>query len=427
MSFDYRARTRTRRFTVLAPISAALSFMLAAGVAHAEPLTLEEVLSRTLSGSPAVQFNAAHLGASNASITEARARPRGAIGVDIEDFAGTGPYSGVDGSQTSAWYERTWERGGKRRARIQAAETGVEVTVQRNRLRLLDLMEQVQIAWVEAAAAEEAIAIAEQRLEAARRMEGEVSRRAARALDPLFAVERAKTAVAQDRIALDQAREGARIARANLAAFWGGSADISLEGAAFDELADTAATEDQNPDLALLNAEREAAQARVRLAETNDAADPTARIGVRHYGPGNEVALLVGGSLPLGSRAANQGNVERARAEQLVAETEIAVARIERMREFERLIAQRGLLADEVNRIQREVLPSAERAVELVQTGFARGGTAFTLMEVGQAQQAVAEARSRRIDLLRRFHLTGARIDRLTGRHISLLSSAEKR
>jgi outer membrane protein, heavy metal efflux system len=73
------------------------------------------------------------------------------------------------------------------------------------------------------------------------------------------------------------------------------------------------------------------------------------------------------------------------------------------------------------------VLPSAARAVTLVRDGFARGGTAFTFLEVNQAQQAVVDARSRRVELLRRFHLGGARLDRLTGRHASLLSSAENR
>jgi cobalt-zinc-cadmium efflux system outer membrane protein len=39
----------------------------------------------------------------------------------------------------------------------------------------------------------------------------------------------------------------------------------------------------------------------------------------------------------------------------------------------------------------------------------------------------VVDVRSRRVDLLRRFHLAGARLDRLTGRHAPLLSSAEIR
>src|SRR3546814_10439656 len=64
---------------------------------------------------------------------QADVRPRDVIGVDVEDFAGTGPYSPTDRSQTTAWYERTWERGGKREARVGSARSELEVAQQRGR------------------------------------------------------------------------------------------------------------------------------------------------------------------------------------------------------------------------------------------------------------------------------------------------------
>ncbi len=61
----------------------------------------------------------------------------------------------------------------------------------------------------------------------------------------------------------------------------------------------------------------------------------------------------------------------------------------------------------------------------LVRDGYNRGGTAFTFLEVAQAQQAMIDVYDRRIQLLRSYHLDGARLDRLTGRHAFLISSAE--
>ncbi|RYE37885.1 MAG: TolC family protein, partial [Hyphomicrobiales bacterium] len=88
--------------------------------------------------------------AGEASVRQAGVRPRDVIGVDVEDFAGSGPYSPVDRSQTTAWYERTWERGGKREARVGSARSEAKVVEQRRRLRMLDVLEKVQMAWVEA-------------------------------------------------------------------------------------------------------------------------------------------------------------------------------------------------------------------------------------------------------------------------------------
>jgi cobalt-zinc-cadmium efflux system outer membrane protein len=426
MQNPVRARVRTRFFSALV-IGSALSLLFASQTAVAQDLTLADALSRVARGDPSIAVSTAQRQAAEASIRQADVRPRDVIGVDVEDFAGTGPYSPIDRSQTTAWYERTWERGGKREARVGSARSELEVAQQRGRLRMLDVLGQVQAAWVDVLAVEAAIPVADERLAVAQRLEREVARRVGRALDPLFAGERARTAVAQARITRDQAVENARIARASLAAWWGGGPDFQIDARAFFQVADMAPVGEDIVDLGLLDAERQAAEARIKLAEANSVTDPTMRAGVRHFGQGNEVALVVGGSIPLGGRQANRGNVERAQAERLAAEAELAVARVERKREINRLVAQRAALLTEIGRIEREVLPSAERAVVLVRDGFNRGGTAFTFLEVAQAQQAVIDARTRRLELLRRYHLDGVRLDRLTGRHASLITSAENR
>jgi cobalt-zinc-cadmium efflux system outer membrane protein len=426
MQNPVRARVRTRFFSALV-IGSALSLLFASQTAVAQDLTLADALSRVARGDPSIAVSTAQRQAAEASIRQADVRPRDVIGVDVEDFAGTGPYSPIDRSQTTAWYERTWERGGKREARVGSARSELEVAQQRGRLRMLDVLGQVQAAWVDVLAVEAAIPVADERLAVAQRLEREVARRVGRALDPLFAGERARTAVAQARITRDQAVENARIARASLAAWWGGGPDFQIDARAFFQVADMAPVGEDIVDLGLLDAERQAAEARIKLAQANSVTDPTMRAGVRHFGQGNEVALVVGGSIPLGGRQANRGNVERAQAERLAAEAELAVARVERKREINRLVAQRTALLTEIGRIDREVLPSAERAVVLVRDGFNRGGTAFTFLEVAQAQQAVIDARTRRLELLRRYHLDGVRLDRLTGRHASLIASAENR
>src|SRR3546814_6372961 len=99
--------------------------------------------------------------------------------------------------------------------------------------------------------------------------------------------------------------------------------------------------------------------------------------------------------LPLGTKAANRGNIVRAEAEQRAIEADIAVTRVEIGREIDRLVAERGLIAAEIKRIDAEVLPSASRAVRLIQDGLARGGTAFTFLEFSQADRKSTRLNSR--------------------------------
>ncbi|WP_137751292.1 TolC family protein [Sphingopyxis sp. L1A2A] len=393
--------------------------------ASAQTLNLDEVLARVATADPAIAANAARRDAAGAAILQADVRPRDVVGVDFEDFAGTGPYSPLNRSQATGWYERTWERGGKREARIGAARADVSVVGAQNRVRLLDRLARVQAAWVEALAAQAAIPVAETRLADLRRVELDVVKRVTGALDPWFAAERARTNVAQAEIALEQAREAARIARASLAAWWDGDGDFALDPAVLQKLDMTVPPRGESADVAVLAAESAAAEAKVRLAETGNIADPSGRVGLRHFGDGNDLAIMVGGSIPLGSKGANRGNVVRAQADKRAIEADMAVTRVEIDREIDRLIADRQLIVAEIGRIDAEVLPSANRAVRLIRDGLARGGTAFTFLEFSQAQTALSEACSRRVELLRRFHLLGVRLDRLTGRHIPLLARME--
>src|SRR3546814_12242997 len=105
---------------------------------------------------------------------------------------------------------------------------------------MLDVLGQVQAAWVDVLAAEAAIPVADERLAVAQRLEREVARRVGRALDPLFAGERAHTAVAQARIAREQAVETARIARASLAEWVGGGTDFRIDARTFFQAEATA-------------------------------------------------------------------------------------------------------------------------------------------------------------------------------------------
>lgn len=420
---DRAGRARSRLAT-----TAVAALLALPAWAYAQPLSLTDVLTRAAGHDLTRPVAEARIQAAEASVRQAAVKPNPTVGLDVENFAGTGDRNTVEDTETTLYWQQTLERGGKREARMGAARADIAVTRLRTQVRALDQLATVQTLWVEAAAAAEAIGIAEARLTAAQRLERETARRVVAARDPLFAGERARTAVAQAGIALDHARAHARDARAALAAYLG-QPDVEIDASSFASLASTAApvTALEPLDLRLLEAERDAAMARIRIEEARTVWDPTVRAGVRHFSAGGDVAFVVGGSIPLGLKETNRANIDRARAERTAAEAEVAVARAEREREISRLIARRGTTAAELRRIEAEVLPSARRAIELVRDGFNRGGGAFTYLEVTEAQRAEIDAQARRLDLLKSFNLDGVRLDRLTGRHAGLIATAESR
>ena len=259
-------------------------------------LDLPEALARASAADPGGAGWDARFAAAEANVRQAGVKPNPLLGLEMENFAGSGAYSLLDRTETTLSYQQTLERGGKREARVGLARASAEVTRRRRDIRRLDLLRDVQAAYAEALAAEADLLIAEARLVAAQSAQSDVTRRVRAARDPLFAGSRAEATTAQAEIERDQARVAARNARDVVSRYWGGSADFALSLEAFfsvgppsGDLAVAAA------DLALLEAERDVASSSVRLEQSRAVTDPTVRAGVRYFGDGSDVALVVGG------------------------------------------------------------------------------------------------------------------------------------
>lgn len=387
----------------------------------AEVLSLEEALNRAARSDPALAGTSARLRAGEAAVRQADVRPNPTLGLEVENLPTLGGGDLLDRTETTLRYEQSFERGGDREARAGLArrEAGL-ITVEAG-IRGLDRLEEAQRAWAEALAAQAELEIARARLDRMETFHAEVQRRVGAARDPLFAGARAEAELAQAQIDFDQAEIELRLARAVLARFWQGRSDFALDPSAFEDTSSAReiAGDPAEIDLAFFAIQQDIADARVRVEQARAVPDATVSVGVRHFWEGQDVGLVVGGSIPLGRYDRNEGAIDRARAEGVAAAADLHALREERQREIARLQVVLASSAMEVRRISEESLPQAERAVELVREGFARGG--FSYNDVVATQNALLDLRARRVAVLREFHFNRARLDRLTGAHADLL------
>ena len=408
----------------LAATALTASFLTATGGGaqpSAPPLSLTDALSRAAALDPSRAALDARVLAGEAAIRQAGLKPNPTLGVELENFAGTGAYSLFDRTEATVSYQQTLERGSKRDARTGLARGQLEVARLRGAVRALDVLHDVQIAYAEALAADAELVIAEARLIATQGAQRDVDRRVKSARDPLFAGSRAEALTAQAEIARDEARAATEAARARLADYWGAGPNFSLDVKSYFDVAPAApAPVAEVADLQLLAAERDVAVAAIRLEQSKAVNDPTVRAGVRYLGQGGDLAFVVGGSIPLRRYDTNKAGVERAQAERTAAEVEIEAARLARIRNIAQLTRRMMASARESERIRAEVIPAAIRAVEQVSAGFNRGG--FQYLDVAEAERALFDARARRLVVLRQFHLDQAALDRLTGRHALLVT-----
>lgn len=394
----------------------------------AAPLTLSEAIGRAVASDPALRAADAGVDAARGGLRQARVRPNPELSAEVENFNGQGELRGLDGAETTFSLSQEVELGGRRSARIRLADRELHGAELERVVRGLDLIRDVQIAYYDALAAAELVRIAEERLETAQALNASVARRVAAARDPLMAGARSEAGLAEARIALTRAQAEAATARATLASLVGGETGFSLTPADFAALPaedhEHAEPTDAAPDLARLAAARDRANASIRVERSLAWQNPTLSLGYRQFATDdNEGALVAGVSIPLGVFDRNQGSIARARAEQRRAEFDLEAGRRTLMREVAAL--QRSLVADAiaVAATEQEVIPQAERALNLAQEGYNRG--AFSYLDVIEAQRALSDARQARVDALRTYHNNEASLDRLTARFAEALPEQE--
>lgn len=337
---------------------------------------------------PRISAPQAEAEAARALVNQARLRPNPEISLEVENIAGSGAFSGLRATEYTASVGQRLELGGKRTARIRAAQAEARVSELRSELALAELAQSVRARYVSAVAAAAAVELAADILERSR----ELARIAGALVDagrepPLRAL-RAQAALAEAQADLDAAEVRSRAARAALAALWGDTGPPPQVPARFPDIRPPGEllVSTRQLQLEIAEAERRAAEAAIARERSFRVPDPVVSAGVRHSAETDAQAFLVGVSIPLPFRDRNQGNIAAAQARLRAATAQEAVIRADYEQEV--LQARSEYLAAEgrVGTLAETSLPRAEEALRLVQIGYRNGR--FPLIEVLSAAEA---------------------------------------
>lgn len=417
-----------------AAIAVCASLWSAAAFAQDAPsqdvVTFEEALARAAAAEPGLDAALAGITAAEAGVDQARRRLNPSLGVEAENFGGSGPLSGVDGIETTATIIQRLELGGDRRARIAVAQGDLGLARSGAVLRRLDLLQDVQEAYVEAADAAARLDLAEERLEIAQSVRSAVSDRVASALDPSVALARAELELENARAEVQSAAANEEAARVRLAGFWadGTASDFVIDLADFYDPGahareDDALAIEDSPDLALVTAAEERAGAVVEREIARGVQDIEVGAGVRHFNADGGVAAIAQVTIPLGLFDRNQGGVAAARADRTRLAYEAESMRRAVLREIAGGRRERSAAITRVDALTERVVPQAEAALAQAREGYARG--AFSSLEVLDAQRALHDAREALVDALSDYHRADAALDRLTARFADPLPGEE--
>lgn len=355
-------------------------------------LTINQALEEAAARSPTIVAAEAEVSAAEARLRQAGYRTNPELSVEVENFAGTGELRGLRSTETTVAVNQRLDLGGRRSARVSAAEA--ELTVQRLRLSIAkaDLSQAVREQFARSIAAREKLAQATENEERARELARLAGILVEAGRDPPLRALRARSAYAQAQAEREAAEASELAARSSLAALFGASQPIgSVAGSALN-VTPAEVNPEVSLDVRLADAERGAAQAGVRQQLAERRIDPAVGVGVRHVRETGDVGLVAGISMPLRLFDRNQGNIEAARQTANAADARRESALATTTAKARNAVANVEAARRRVDALENAAVPEATEALRLAELSYREGRA--SLIELIDIQNAYTASRS---------------------------------
>ena len=389
-------------------------------------ITLEAATELALSVSPNVSAAENELRAAEGALTQAGVFPNPEVSTSLEDTQNKATRT------TTVQVSQLIELGGKRGARISAAERGLDVATADLAARRLDVRATVMSSFFDVLVAQERVAQSNDLLGLAQRAAQAASRRViAGKISP---VEETKARVAESsaRIELRQAQTELVVARKRLAATWG-SLTPSFEKAEgnTESLPKTLSSEeiqrrlDASPVLARARFEADRFAALANIEKARRIPNVTVSIGTKRAEDLGRNQTIVGLSVPLPVFDRNQGGYLEASRKADRAKDDFSVTEVRLNTEVYQYQERLKVLVEEALALKDSILPGARSAYEAASKGFELGK--FSFLEVLDAQRTFFQARAQYLRGLSDAHRTAAELERVLGAPTPTSLSAERR
>lgn len=385
-------------------------------VPAAEPLTLQRALALAMASNAELSAAKHELDATEGAVMQGGARPNPALSFLLEDARQTT-------RTTTLQINQPIEMGGKRAARISAAERGRDIAAAELAAKRAELRAAVVLAFHEVLLAQEQVKLAADAAELARRAADAAAKRVQ--AGKVAPVDETRARVAETIAQLDAALAAAelRLSRQRLAATWGDAAlrfdrlepvlDSGADGGPLPTLQAMAARLAASPSLrrAQIEVQRRSALSDLERAKTTP--DLTLSLGVKRDEQIGRQQTIVGLSIPLPLFDRNQGNLLEAVRREDKSRDALAAAEIALKTAVMQAWGRLDSAVTAALTLREQVLPGAQSAYDAASQGFALGK--FSFLDVLDAQRTLFQAKAQALRARGDAHRAAAAIDSLLG------------
>lgn len=390
---------------------------------YVRTLNMRAAMRRSVRHSPVLRAVSEEINARQGEAFQAGRRPNPELETEVENFGGSGGFSGFGAAETTIGLAQSIELGGKRLKRLRVAELDVSLANWDYEAARLTIASQTLQAFVDVLAAQERLAIRREFETITSRLTDTVSERVKAGKVSAVELNRAEVEQARATVAVREVQANLDVARRQLALFWGARAPDF--GKAVGRLAATNHLPsperfntylERNPNVARWADEIAQRQASFELERARRIPNLTVGAGVRRFEETGDSAVVAGFSIALPFFDRNRGNIDAASARIAKSLYEHSAAKIDLRSRF---VEAYGLLrASEakLRALESKVLPKAKEAFDAIERGYREGK--FDLLNVLDAQRSLIEVRLDVVNTQAEFHKAKAVIEGLIGRDL---------
>jgi cobalt-zinc-cadmium efflux system outer membrane protein len=355
-------------------------------------LNLIQALDEAGARSPAIVAAERDVAAAEARVRQAGYRSNPELSVEIENVAGTGELRGLSRMETTVAVNQRLDLGGRRGARVEVARAELEVQRLRLAIARADLFQSVREQFAQAIAARERLAQAQDNVAWAQELARVAGLLVDAGRDPPLRAVRARSALAQARATLEAAKAEELAARSSLAALFGVSTPVSAVTGSSIDLIPRQVVPETSLEVRLMDAERTATEAGLRLQLAERRLDPAVGAGVRHVRETGDFGFVAGVSMPLQIFDRNQGNITAARASVAAADARRAGALASTTAKARNAIVNVEAAERRVSALDKSAIPEAAEALRLTERSYEEGRA--SLLELLDARNAYTAAQA---------------------------------
>lgn len=386
----------------------------------AGPLDLRSAIALAQRANPGLSSAAREQEATDAAVLQAGAWPNPVLEAQVEDLR-------RGNRTTTLLLSQPVELGGKRAARVTAAERARDQAASALLARRSELRASTITLFFDVLAAQERVRLMQDSLALAQAATRAAANRVAAGKVPPLEETRSRVAEAGIRVELQQAEGALRSARRQLAALWGNpDPRFTQAQGAVDRLPPLALAQDVErrlaaaPMLRQARLEVERRQALSQLEQARRVPDVTVSLGAKRVpadeGMGSSNGrnqVVVGVSVPLPIFDTNRGNVAEALSREEKARDDLAAAELQLGADVAQATERLRSARAAAETLQRDALPGAEAAYKAAAKGFELGK--FSFLEALDAQRTHFQVRNQYLMAVADAHRAASELDQLLG------------